>query len=209
MKIGIMGGTFDPIHNGHLMLGKTALEQYELDEVWFMPNGNPPHKKQSSIKSDVKDRVAMTELAIRDNPRFRVELYEAERREISCSWETLGYFSSHYKDDTFYFIIGADSLFAIETWVHPERIFPVCTILAACRDEIDTSEEMECQIKYLKKKYNAKICLLRSPLMNVSSHELRAMIKEGRSITGYVPRSVEEYIKKEELYGAKANKDTV
>lgn len=203
MKIGIMGGTFDPIHNGHLMLGKTALCQFELDEVWFMPNGNPPHKKQSSIQSDVKDRVAMTELAIRGMDRFRVERYEAERKEVSCSWQTLHHFAEENKGDEFFFIIGADSLFAIETWVHPERIFPVCTIVAACRDEIDTAEEMYDQIRYLERKYNARIEFLHSPLMNVSSHELRKMIHAGRSVAEYVPEAVEAYIRKEGLYGTK------
>ena len=203
MKIGIMGGTFDPIHNGHLMLGKTALCEFELDEVWFMPNGNPPHKKQSSIQSDVKDRVAMTELAIQGMDKFRVERYEAERKEISCSWQTLNHFAKVNESDELFFIIGADSLFAIETWVHPERIFPVCTIVAACRDEIDTAEEMYDQIHYLESKYNARIEFLHSPLMNVSSHELREMIYVGRSIAEYVPEAVETYIRKEGLYGTK------
>ena len=85
MKIGIMGGTFDPIHNGHLMLANAAYEAFHLDEVWFMPNGNPPHKKSSTIEADVEDRVRMVDLAIREVPYFRQELYEAERKEISCS----------------------------------------------------------------------------------------------------------------------------
>ena len=128
---------------------------------------------------------------------------EAERKEVSCSWQTLHHFAEENKGDEFFFIIGADSLFAIETWVHPERIFPVCTIVAACRDEIDTAEEMYDQIRYLERKYNARIEFLHSPLMNVSSHELREMIHAGRSVAEYVPEAVEAYIRKEGLYGTK------
>lgn len=208
MKIGIMGGTFDPIHNGHLMLGESAFTQFSLDEVWFMPNGRPPHKEFASIASNVEDRIAMTELAIEDREGFRLELYEARRREVSYSYETLEYFTELYPDYSFYFIVGADSLFAIESWTHPEKIFPLCTILAACRDEIDTTEEMNVQIAYLRKKYHADIRLLASPLMPVSSHELRSAIAAGKSITGYVPKKVEEYILEEGLYGAKDRKNS-
>ncbi len=204
MKIGIMGGTFDPIHNGHLMLADTAYRQFELDEVWFLPNGNPPHKKESSIGTDARHRSAMVALAIEGRDDYRVEEYEVRRREVSCSYQTLEYFQQKYPKDRFYFIVGADSLFSIETWVHPERIFPVCTILAACRDDHDNREKMEGQIRYLKGKYpKARIRLLQSPLMPVSSHELREAIRLGRNITEYVPKKVEAYIKREGLYESK------
>lgn len=202
MKIGIMGGTFDPIHNGHLMLGKTAYEQFKLDEVWFMPNGNPPHKKQESIESDAEHRLKMTSLAIENIKDFKLQDYEVKKENVSCSWETIKHFKELYQDDEFYFIIGADSLFAIETWVHPERLFPNCVLLAAYRDDIDTEEEMNVQIAYICKKYNADIRLLRSSLMNVSSSELRRMIEAGQCITGLVPQKVENYIIEEGLYGA-------
>lgn len=201
MKIGIMGGTFDPIHNGHLMLGKTAYDQFKLDEIWFMPNGNPPHKKQESIESDAEHRLKMTALAIEDIRNFKLQDYEVKRVNVSCSWETMKHFKEQYPDDEFYFIIGADSLFSIETWVHPDRLFPNCVILAAYRDDIDTAEEMNTQIAYIGKKYNADIRLLRSPLMQVSSSKLRQMIEEGKNITGLVPPKVESYIIKEGLYG--------
>ena len=96
MKIGIMGGTFDPIHNGHLMLADTAYRQFELDEVWFLPNGNPPHKKESSIGTDARHRSAMVALAIEGRDDYRVEEYEVRRREVSCSYQTLEYFQQKY-----------------------------------------------------------------------------------------------------------------
>ena len=200
-KIGIMGGTFDPVHNGHLMLADTAYRQFNLDQVWFLPNGNPPHKKEENIGTDARHRSRMVALAIQGRDYCRLEEYEVRRREVSCSYQTLEHFRKQYPEDEFYFIIGADSLFAIETWVHPERIFPACVILAACRDDHDTLEEMKVQIEHLKKVYTkARIQLLRSPLIPVSSSEIRRKIRAGLSIAEEVPEEVEAYIKEEELY---------
>ena len=200
-KIGIMGGTFDPVHNGHLMLADTAYRQFDLDQVWFLPNGNPPHKREENIGTDARHRSRMVALAIQGRDYCRLEEYEVRRREVSCSYQTLEHFREQYPEDEFYFIIGADSLFAIETWVHPERIFPACVILAACRDDHDTLEEMKVQIEHLKKVYpKARIQLLRSPLIPVSSSEIRRKIQAGLSIAEEVPEEVEAYIKEEELY---------
>lgn len=200
-KIGIMGGTFDPVHNGHLMLADTAYRQFDLDQVWFLPNGNPPHKKEENIGTDARHRSRMVALAIQGRDYCRLEEYEVRRREVSCSYQTLEHFRKQYPEDEFYFIIGADSLFAIETWVHPERIFPACVILAACRDDHDSLEEMKVQIEHLKKVYpKARIQLLRSPLIPVSSSEIRRKIQAGLSIAEEVPEEVEAYIKEEELY---------
>lgn len=200
-KIGIMGGTFDPVHNGHLMLADTAYRQFDLDQVWFLPNGNPPHKKEENIGTDARHRSRMVALAIQGRDYCRLEEYEVRRREVSCSYQTLEHFRKQYPEDEFYFIIGADSLFAIETWVHPERIFPACVILAACRDDHDSLEEMKAQIEHLKKVYpKARIQLLRSPLIPVSSSEIRRKIQAGLSIAEEVPEEVEAYIKEEELY---------
>lgn len=200
MKIGIMGGTFDPIHNGHLMLGHAAYKAFSLDQIWFMPNGNPPHKKSETIKSTAEDRMKMTSLAIAPFPEFVLQPYEALRAEVSCSYQTMEHFSKIYPDDEFYFIIGADSLMAIETWIHPERIFPTCTILATYRNEVKTKEEMNRQIQYLSEKYHAKIRLLETSLMPVSSHELRASLQSGDSVSEYMPAAVCSYIKQHHLY---------
>ena len=111
MKIGMMGGTFDPIHNGHLHLAQTALTQFDLDQIWFMPNGMPPHKKQSSIESDIHERIAMTQIAIKANKQFYLQEYEAEAEKVSYFYKTMEHFRKMYPDDEFYFIIGADSFF--------------------------------------------------------------------------------------------------
>ena len=137
-----MGGTFDPIHNGHLAIAKAAYEQFGLDKVWFLPNGNPPHKALTDIGSPIEDRIRMVELAIAGHTGFRLEAYEARRKSISCSYETMEHFTKTYPKDDFFFIVGADSLFTVDKWVHPERLFLTCTILAAFRDEMNTREEM-------------------------------------------------------------------
>lgn len=200
MRVGIMGGTFDPIHNGHLMIAKAAYAKFHLDEVWFLPNGNPPHKAKQDIGSDVPQRVEMVRRAIEGYAEFRLETYETERKNVSYSYATMEHFKELYPQHEFFFIIGADSLFAIEQWVKPERIFPTCTILAAYRDEIDTSEEMYAQIEHLVQKYSARIELLSTPLLKISSSQIRSYCMQGQEIDGFVPRKVEEYIRKEGLY---------
>jgi len=200
MNIGIMGGTFDPVHNGHLAIAEAAYEQFGLDRVWFLPNGNPPHKALADIGSSIEDRLKMVQLAIAGRTGFKLEPYEARRKSVSCSYETMEHFSKIYPEHDFYFIIGADSLFTVDKWVHPERLFPTCTILAAFRDEMDTREKMDRHMHYLKEKYHAKSALLLSPIVQISSSEIRERIRDGKSINGFVPDNVEEYIKKECLY---------
>ena len=200
MKIGIMGGTFDPIHNGHLMLGQAAYETFHLDQIWFMPNGHPPHKDRTTIESDVDDRIEMVRLAIGGKEEFRLELYEACREEVSYSYSTLEFFNKIYPEDEFYFIIGADSLFAIETWRSPERLFATCTILAAFRGDKNSRAIMNGKIRRLRRKYDADIRLLDTPVMDVSSHELRRWIREGKDVSALLPKTVEAYIDEHQLY---------
>ena len=200
MKIGIMGGTFDPIHNGHLMLGEYAYRQFKLDKIWYMPNGCPPHKNNAKIGSNALTRANMVRLAIEGIEYFELQDYEIKKETVSCSYATLEYFNEIYKGNHFYFIIGADSLFAIEKWVHPERVLKACTILAAYRNEMNNRDVMEEQIQMLNQKYGADIHLLDTPVMDVSSSELREMIKKNSDVSSYVPSKVAEYIKVNELY---------
>ena len=200
MKIGIMGGTFDPIHMGHLMLGEYAYRNFDLDEVWFLPNGNPPHKEDPDIRKDTEDRLAMTALAIQDTPYFRLSTYETEHAEKSYSYRTMEHFRMVYPQHEFYFIIGADSLFNMETWMCLDRLLRAVVILAAYRDDADTPEEMYRQIRYLNRKYRADIRLLRTPLVPVSSHEIREQIAAGHLADLPVPERVAAYIRENHLY---------
>lgn len=196
MKIGIMGGTFDPIHNGHLMLGEYAGRQFRLQKVWFLPNGNPPHK---SGETEVRHRIEMVKLALEGHDRFELNLYEAEKGTVSYSYDTIRNLNELYPEHEFYFIIGADSLFSIESWKCPQNLLSDCTILAACRDEKDQSQVQE-QIDYLKKKYQAGIELLLTPMMDVSSSDIRQMVQYGMDISSLVPPGVKEYIHEHRLY---------
>lgn len=196
MKIGIMGGTFDPIHNGHLVLAACAYDNFNLDSVWFLPNGNPPHKVR---KTDTKDRLEMVRLAIEKDERFLLNTYEVERTGTCYSYETLEAFHIRYPEHEFYFIVGADSLFSIESWKEPARVMKACTLLAACRDDKD-SEDMQEQITYLEEKYEANICLMKSPHMDISSSDIRRMTSMEMNIRDRVPEKVAAYIQGHQLY---------
>lgn len=199
MKIGIMGGTFDPIHNGHLMLGEYAYQEFQLDEVWFMPNGNPPHKSNDTIESQTKNRVEMVRRAIAGKEYFSLQLYETKNKEVNYSYKTMEHFKRAYPEYTFYFIIGADSLFSIEKWVHPEILLRDCIVLAAYRDDTGT-DEMLSQIQYLNDKYGADIRLLNTPNVDISSSDIRERIKDGLSICKMVPEAVFDYIEQNQLF---------
>lgn len=199
MKIGIMGGTFDPIHNGHLMLGRYARDLFELDEIWFMPNGTPPHKANDSIEYRTKYRVEMVKRAISNENDFVLQLYEVENKEVNYSYLTMEYFKETYPKHEFYFIIGADSLFNIEKWKCPERLLKTCVILAAYRDG-KNKKEMDEQISYLNEKYGADIRLLSTPNVDISSSEIRKKLKLHEDVTDMMPAGVCEYILENQLY---------
>ena len=199
MKIGIMGGTFDPIHNGHLMLGRFARDLFALDEIWFMPNGTPPHKANDSIEFRTKHRVEMVRRAILNEKDFVLQLYEVENKEVNYSYLTMGYFRETYPEHEFYFIIGADSLFSIEKWKCPERLLKTCVILAAFRDG-KNKKEMDEQISYLNEKYGADIHLLSTPNVDISSSEIREKLKLNEDVSDAMPTCVYEYIIKNQLY---------
>lgn len=199
MKIGVLGGTFDPIHIGHLLLGEFAYVDFGLDEIWFLPNGDPPHKDAALTEDDLKHRVNMVELAVEAVPYFKVSLYEARNDRHSYTYQTMSEFHKQYPEHEFYFILGADALFSIEKWVYFKEIFPNCTILAAMRDDKDF-ESMNRQILYLKETYGAKIELLRAPLLEISSTTIRGRTARGLSVRFMVPDKVAEYIKNGHLY---------
>lgn len=197
MKIGILGGTFYPIHKGHMMLAEYALGQYQLDKIWFMPNHMPPHKENRQIADMTKHRVEMVRRAIAPYPQYEVQLYEVEKQDVSYSYKTLEYFKEAYPEDTFYFIIGADSLFAFDTWVKPERIAKACIILAAYRDGKDTGE-MEARIEELNARYEGDFRLLKTPNVNISSTQIRE--GEGQ-LERSVPSKVWNYMRQHHLFG--------
>ena len=207
MKIGIMGGTFDPIHIGHLLLGEFAYEDFGLDEIWFLPNGNPPHKETADTGTSLEHRIEMIGKAIEGVPHFRLNLHEANTEEHSYTYRTMQEFNQMFPEHEFYFILGADSLFSIEQWKYFREIFPTCTILAAMRDDKD-GREMQRQILYLTEKYGARIRLLQAPLLEISSTVIRDRASRDLGVRYMVPDSVAEYIRTNHLYKKKED-DTV
>lgn len=202
-KVGIMGGTFDPIHQAHLILAQQCLTQYQLDRVLFIPTGQPPHKADRKV-TKAADRYQMTKKAIMDNPFFVLSDIEINRMGDTYTDQTLAQLHKEYPDTEFYFIMGADSLFYLDSWHNPEFIFKLCFIVAANRGN-KSIEEMDKQIAYLENKYHGKIYKLNTPNMEISSNYLRQLRAEGRSIRYYVPDSVLEYIETHHLYSNQAN----
>lgn len=197
-KIGILGGTFNPIHVGHLLLAQYALEQAGLDKVMIMPSGQSYMKKDMYILT-AEDRLKMAELSVREHLDFEVSDMEICRGGYTYTYETLEELKRDNPLDEFYFIIGADCLYTIEKWKSPERIFKACTILSAVRDDKDT-EQLQEQADYLKEKFNAEICLLNFPRIDFSSSEIRERIAKGKSIRYMVHPDVETYILEHKLF---------
>lgn len=197
-KVGIMGGTFSPIHFGHLMLAETAYDFMELDEIWFIPSADPPHKMDIPVMSYIH-RSRMTELAIEGISYFKKSDFESGRKKPSYTAETLRLLHIQYPNCIFYFIMGADSLFQLETWYKPEIVMTQAVLLVAVRDH-HTKPEMTARIQYLKEKYSADIHLMDMPEIDLSSAMIRERIKNHQTIRFFVPEKVREYILNCHLY---------
>ena len=197
-KIGIMGGTFNPIHIGHLLLAENAKDNFALDEILFIPSGCSYMKKTSEV-ADRQTRYEMTRLAIADNPSFSISDIEVKREGNTYTYETLLQLKEQQPETEFYFIVGADSLFSMETWKKPEIIFENCILLAAVRDD-KKRKDLEAQILYLKEKFHARIHPISMQEISISSTDIRNRIKEQRSVRYMVPEQVVSYIKEHQLY---------
>lgn len=198
-KIGIMGGTFDPIHIGHLILGEAAYEQFGLDEVWFMPAGNPPHKRNRLGCASDEQRVEMVRRAISSNPHFVLSLEEMNEDGYSYTYRTLERLNAQYTQSEFYFVIGADSLFDFDTWREPQRIADACKIVVATRNQIST-EVFESVLNQRREQFHGSFLKLDTPNLDISSQTIRSWIKEHQTVRYYLPESVRNYIIDQRIY---------
>lgn len=199
-RIGIMGGTFDPIHNGHLMIGHQAYQEYSLDSVWYMPSKTPPHKKDHRVTSS-RDRCAMVQAAIEEVSYFCLSDFEIKRAGGNTyTADTLRLLREEYEDTEFFYIVGADSIHDIEKWYHPEYVLRAVTFLAADRESEEQKRSLDTQIRYLERKYGARIQRLHCMEMDVASVTIRERIASGESVGGLIPESVYQYIKQHNLY---------
>jgi nicotinate-nucleotide adenylyltransferase len=200
-KIGIMGGTFNPIHNAHLFLAENAYEQMGLDEILFMPSNHPPHKDSHGIVSK-EHRKVMIRLAIQDNPHFSLSTLEFEREGTTYTADTLTILNREQPDNEFYFIVGADSFFSLQNWKNPKLIFHLCTMLVFGRDQVETAKMKE-HLEYLTTIFpEARIRILDMPTIQISSAMIRERIAYQKSIRYYVPKDVMAYINEHHLYSA-------
>lgn len=197
-KIGVMGGTFNPVHYGHLLIAENAYEQFSLDKVVFMPTGRSPHKDEAHIL-DAAQRSEMIKLAISDNPHFSCSDYEVQKDDVSYTYLTLQAFHERFPGNDLYFIMGADSLAYLDRWQNPEEISGLCTILAAVRDGLNIRELTNIQ-DFLHKKYGTKISFINTPNFSVSSRMIRSRAAASQSIRYLVPDAVEQYIKQQGIY---------
>lgn len=196
MKTGIMGGTFNPIHNAHLMIASFAKEEFGLDRILFMTSGNPPHKKGKKLV-DAQLRHQMMQAAIAGNPDFIAEDYEVRRGEYSYTAETLHFLKQKYPEDQLYFIIGGDSLRDLPTWYRPEEILNLATILAFARSfDFDMGQA----IHTAQEKCGGEIFQVHAPVMEFSSSLIRSRIAQGKSVRYLLPDAVLEMIRKYHLY---------
>ena len=205
-KVGIMGGTFDPIHIGHLILGENAYQQLGLSRVVFMPSGNPPHKKDREGRASDEQRMDMVKLAIASNTHFKFSSMEMNEDGYSYTYLTLEKLNEKHPDTHYYFIIGADSLFDFKGWRNPQRICDACTLVVATRNHT-SDEELDKAIADVRETFGADIVKLNTENIDVSSHQLREWIASGKTIKYYAPDEVINYIKSYHVYDGLA--DTV
>lgn len=204
--IGIMGGTFNPIHLGHIAIARAAYEQFHLNEIWFMPNHIPAYKSNQALVSGEK-RLAMIRLAIQDYPFFKASDFELNREGKTYTYETLELLTQQFPHHEFYFIMGADSLSYFENWMHPEIIVKNAKILATARNK-KTVAEMHMQIDRLNKMLGGSFFyLIDCPEIPCSSSEIRDKIKNGDKQPNsqyaqdlMLPNGVLEYIIQYQLY---------
>ena len=194
MKIGILGGSFDPLHNGHLFMAKNAYEQYNLDEIWLIPNGQAPHKDANKM-ADPLQRFTMCKMAEECIPYIRACDIEIVSNERSFTYITMQKLTAQYPEHCFYFIMGADSLDYFDKWRNPDIISSLCTILVVNRDEF-TVEDLNHKIRRIEQQFPADIHIVHCGKYDVSSTEIR----NGEKLEDVLPQ-IREYILENHLYG--------
>lgn len=184
-KIGLLGGTFDPPHMGHLLIAEEVYDQLKLDEIWFVPSHEPPHKDKATMA--VVDRLEMIEAAIADNDHFFLERYEIDQPGKSYTFHTIAALTERYPSYRFYFIIGADMVEYLPKWYRIDELVTMVQFVGVKRPDYQ-----------LKTDY--PVILLDIPGVDISSTMIRERMKQNRTTTYYLPTSVNRIIKEKQLY---------
>lgn len=196
-KYGIFGGSFDPIHYGHLMICEYIKEEMGLDKVIFIPTGNPPHK---DLGVSAEDRYEMVRIAISPNPDFEISDIETTRVNLSYTVDTIRELKKIYKEEKLYFLIGLDSLFQLKTWKEIGDLSQEIEFVVALRPGYINKEEIDNEIDFLRENFGTKINLIKTPLYEISSTDLRDRIHEGKSLRYLIPKKVLDYIEESGFY---------
>jgi len=193
-RVGVMGGTFDPIHYGHLVTAEEAVVQFGLDEVVFVPTGQPWMKADRDVTSS-EDRYLMTVVATASNPRFSVSRIEIDREGPTYAVDTLRELADEHPDAELYFITGADAILQIFEWKDPEDALSLAHFIAATRPGYDLA-----RFEAAAPTHNPRVTTMDIPALAISSSEIRSRVREGRAIRYLLPEGVKSYIEKQALY---------
>lgn len=196
MKIGLFGGTFDPIHIGHMILMENVINNLDLDKIYVLPNSNPPHKLENK-KTALNLRLKMVNETIKDNPKLEINDYDYRDNEIHYTFETINYFKKSYPNDEFFFIMGEDSFLDIEKWKNYKEILKENLIIFKRYSNKNFS--LISKINQVRK-YNKNIYLIDNIALDISSTLIRNLVKENKSIRYLVNDEVINIIKEEKLY---------
>lgn len=197
-KIGIIGGTFNPIHNGHIKLSLNIINHFSLSKVMFLPNNIPPHKDVSTIVNK-EDRFVMIERGIDGYSNLEIERFEIERDKISYTYESLEYLKKVYKESELFFITGSDGFLNFDKWRYIDRIFKASNLIVYLRDTSHKDRVIKLKEKY-QKLYGGKIFLYLGDVIEISSTKIRGDIISGNDVSELIPKSVYEYILSKNLY---------
>jgi nicotinate-nucleotide adenylyltransferase len=200
MRVGVFGGTFDPVHLGHLILAEQCREQAALEQVLFVPALLPPHKQQQPLTSFAQ-RVEMLTLAISGHAPFRVEELEKNRAGPSYTVDTLTQLHRDRPGDDWCFIVGSDSLHDLHLWYQPRRILELATLLVVARADFPafSATELKASLQ-LAEDFELRYQVIDAPLITIASRDIRRRIAEGRSVRYMIPRAVEAYIAEKQFY---------
>jgi len=199
VRLGIFGGSFDPVHLGHLLLAEYCREAVGLDRVWFVPAAQPPHKQTREL-SPAEHRVEMLKLAIAGHQPFEVSLVEIERGGVSYTWETLHALKQERPHDELFLLIGADTLIDLPNWRKPETVLELATPVAVGRAGSQIDWDVLAPLVEPARLEAFRSVAVNMPSIELSSSEIRRRVSEGRSVRFQTPRAVEKYIESAGLY---------
>jgi nicotinate-nucleotide adenylyltransferase len=200
VRLGVFGGTFDPVHFGHLILAEQCREQAQLDQVLFVPSARPPHKLTQPL-TPLERRIEMLALAISGQPAFRIDDMEKDRPGPSYTVETLQILRDRQPEAELFLILGGDSVNDLPYWYEPRRILELASLLIVARPGADMPPlDAWREALKLPADFGVRCQVVRCPLIDIASRDVRQRQAEGKSIRYLVPRAVEEYIREKKLY---------